>query len=160
MKKTLSVMLGLLIVTALFNFPAAAYYPKSGCGMKNCDMNRGGQWGIKEKFFHKANKVLGYKEELALSSEQETQIENLMKETKKNLIRKKAEIKVLALDIQDLLKDNPVNVAEINGLIDRKYEIKKEKTKELVAAYAQLKGILSQGQWGTLKDLWKKSKAA
>ena len=44
----------------------------------------------------------------------------------------------------------------INELVEHKYMIKEAKTKTLLAAYAKLKGILTEDQKTTLKKLWLK----
>ena len=47
------------------------------------------------------------------------------------------------------------NIKEINNLVDQKYNLKKEKTKALIAAYAKIKEILSEKQEETLKEIMK-----
>ena len=69
------------------------------------------------------------------------------------MIRKKAEIDVISVDIRSKLWDETIDVSGINKLVDQKYDLKKEKTKSLIAAYAELKKILSEEQKGILKEL-------
>jgi len=47
-------------------------------------------------------------------------------------------------------------VEGIHKLIDEKYEIKKARVKSLVSAIAELKGLVNDEQWTTLKSIWKK----
>jgi len=112
----------------------------------------------KNKFFCKTHFVLKNEDELGLSDKQAEQIKNLKIRTKKDLIRKKAEIDILALDIKAEMRKDPINTNAINKLIDKKYELKKEKAKFLVSAYAALKGTLTAEQKTKLKDLLKKHK--
>ena len=53
---------------------------------------------------------------------------------------------------------NAIDTEAIDALIDKKYEIKKEKAKSMVGAYAELKGILTAEQKDKLKELYKKCK--
>jgi len=112
----------------------------------------------KKKFFQKAHFVLKNEEELGLSDKQAEQIKNLKIKTKKDLIRKKAEIDILAIDIKAEMRKDPINTNAINKLIDKKYGLKKDKAKALVSAYAALKNTLTAEQKTKLKDLLKKHK--
>ncbi len=133
-------------------FLSAAY--AESCGKKG-DSHRGQS---KDKFFHKAHKILANKEELRLTDEQSAKIKALKLSTKKDLIMKKAEIEVIALDIKAQLWQDTVDIAAVNKLIDEKYEIKKAKTKALVAAQVALKDTLTEKQRKELKELYGKSK--
>lgn len=111
-----------------------------------------------KRFFSKAHFVLKNEEEIGLSDKQAEQIKNLKIRTKKDLIRKKAEIDILALDIKVEMWKDPINTNAVNKLIDKKYELKKEKAKFMVSAYAALKGTLTVEQKTKLKDLLKQHK--
>ena len=74
------------------------------------------------------------------------------------MIRKKAEIDIVALDIKAAMRDEQINTGAIDKLIDRKYDLKKAKAKSLVGAYAAVNGILTDEQKSKLKSLWKKCK--
>lgn len=118
--------------------------------------SHGGHWGkddLKSKFFYKAKFILSHAEELGLSEEQKTGIEDLKYTAKKELIRQNADVEILALDIKRLLKERAINTEEVNKLIDQKYELKKEKAKYLVGVMAQLKQSLSDDQYQQMKDL-------
>lgn len=115
-------------------------------------------WGIESKMFYKAHFILKNQEELKLSDEQITKIKGLKIETKKNLIKQKAEIEIVALDIKAEMWKDTIDVAAINKLIDQKYELKKAKAKFLVEAYAKLKDILTEEQKNKLKGICKTHK--
>jgi hypothetical protein len=136
----------------------AAHKEKSGkqCYYKGKSGKHGGD--LESKFYKKAYLVYSNQDELGLSDEQAKKIKSLKMETKKDLIRKKAEIEILGLDIKSMLWEDVVNAEEINKLIDKKYELKKEKAKALVAAYATLKISLSEAQRDKLKELCKQGK--
>ncbi|UCG35279.1 MAG: hypothetical protein JSW17_00325 [Candidatus Omnitrophota bacterium] len=113
---------------------------------------------LKDKFFFKAMHILKNKEELGLSSRQVDKIKDLKLTTKKDLIRKDAEVEILALDIKAGLYEERVNLKAVNELIDKKYDIKRAKAKALVAAYVELKDVLTKAQKEKLKGLWKEHK--
>lgn len=66
---------------------------------------------------------------------------------------KRAEIDVLKIDIKAKLWEDTIDKKGINKLIDKKYELKKEKAKALVDAYAQFNNILTEDQKKTLKTI-------
>lgn len=113
---------------------------------------------FEKKFFCKAHMILKNQDELGLSDKQVEEIKSLKIETKKDLIRKNAELNIIALDIKSAMCGKQINTGAINKLIDKKYDLKKEKEKASIGAYATVKGILTSEQKDKLKDLWKKCK--
>ena len=113
---------------------------------------------LEAKFFHKAHKLFKNKDELGLTEKQVDKLKDLKVRTKKDLIRKNADIEIIALDIKSQLYGEKVNVKVVNDLIDKKYEIKKAKAKALVAAYAELKDVLTKAQKEKLKELYEEKK--
>ena len=114
--------------------------------------------GLEKKFFGKVYLILKNQDELDLSDKQVEEIKDLKIKTKKDLIRKKAELDIVALDMKTAMLEKQIDTGAVNKLIDKKYDLKKEKAKSLVAAYAAVKGILTDKQKEELKDLWKKCK--
>jgi len=112
-----------------------------------------GHWDLEGKFCKKAMLIVKNQEELGLSDEEVKKIKDLKITTKKDLIMKKAEIEVLGLDIKAALWEDTIDLGSVNTLIDKKYELKKQKTKSIVAAYVALKGMLTKEQQGKLKSL-------
>jgi Spy/CpxP family protein refolding chaperone len=108
---------------------------------------------VKEKFFKKVKKIYLYQVELNVTDEQLDQIHDLKIALKKDLIRKKAEMDIIKVDIRSMLREDEVDVGSVNKLVDQKYEIKKTKMKKVVEAYAKLKKILSKEQMDKLKDI-------
>jgi len=119
---------------------------------------QGGSKDCKEKIFLKAHKILKNKEELGLSDEQVQKIKDLKISAKKDLIRKEAEIDILKVDIKSEMYKDTIDVAAVNAFIDKKYDLKKEKTKSLIAAFVALKNILTEDQKKKLKEIYGKSK--
>ena len=112
----------------------------------------------KSKVESKAHMILKNRGELGLSDEQIKGVKELMLKSKKDSIKQKAEIEIIALDINSKKQDDTMDIEAINALIDKKYELKKEKAKSSVAAYIQLKSILTEEQQVKLKELYKKCK--
>jgi len=108
---------------------------------------------IKGKFFKVVRLIYLYQDELKVNDEQLDQIKELKVALKKSLIQKKADIKVIKVDIRSLLYEDEVDVDAANKLIDQKYEIKKAKAKEVVESYAKLKKILTKEQMDKLRGI-------
>lgn len=119
---------------------------------------KGQHFDLEDKFCKKAHFILENKEELGLSDKQVEQVKDLKLKTKKDLIGKKAELEILGLDIKAAMWNDPLDVNAVNKLIDKKYDIKKEKEKSLIGAYAALKGLLTEEQKEKMKGLFKKCK--
>jgi len=119
---------------------------------------RGQRADLSHKIYKKAHSMLAHEEDLGLSEKQVEAIKTIKRNTKKEVIMKEASIDVLKIDIQAKLHENPVDVEAIDPLIDQKYTLKKEKAKFLVKALADLKAVLSEKQYETLKEIWRKEK--
>ena len=119
---------------------------------------KGGHMDLEKKVFFKARIILKNKGKLKLTDDQVKLIKNLKMDTKKDLIRKKADIEILAIDIKKAMMEDPINEGALYGLIYKKYDLKKAKTKALVGAYITLKNTLTEEQKKTMKGIWKKCK--
>ncbi|MFC1658669.1 Spy/CpxP family protein refolding chaperone [Candidatus Omnitrophota bacterium] len=106
----------------------------------------------------KAHMILKNQDKLGLSDEQIAKVKDLKLQSKKDTIKQDGEIETIALDIKSKMYEDSVDAEAINALIDKKYELKKEKAKSSVAAYIQLKSILTEEQLGQLKELYKECK--
>ncbi len=149
-KFTLITILACVLILGATALPAYAegYGKKGGyhCGSK------------KDKGYSKACMMLKNREELGLSDEQVDKIKALKHDAKKDAIRKQSEIDLVAVDIKKEMYEDTLNVEAVNKLIDKKYELKKEKAKASVKACADLKGTLTEEQKAKLKEIWKKCK--
>lgn len=164
---TLSVLSALLLGS--FSIDASAFglkgkHHKGGHGKKMCSMHADGGHGSKgahgkknmdAKFSQRAHFILANAEEIGLSDEQKNTLTELMSNTKKSAIRAKADIEIIALDIHTGLNTKKPDIAALEGLIDQKYEKKKEQAKTLVRALAQTKTLLTADQWEKLKKIKK-----
>lgn len=102
----------------------------------------------------KARMLLKNRDELGLSDEQVARIKELKLQYKKAMIAQQAAIDVVAVDIKAKLYADVIDTEAINALIDKKYEVKTGKAKAMVAAVAELKGLLTAKQRETLKTLY------
>lgn len=130
---------------------AMACYAEGYQKRKRYDQGHG--HSLEKKVFHKFHLAIANEVELGLSEEQYEKLRALKINTKKDLIMKRAEIDVLKIDINAKLWEDTIDKKGINKLIDEKYELKKEKAKALVDAYAQFNNILTEDQKKTLKTI-------
>lgn len=129
-----------------------------GCSMGKCDMmHKNGKMMSKmdrgDMFSCKARFIVEKASELGLSDDQVEKVTALKYSVKKNLIRKDADIETLALDIKEALGKDEVDLKAVNSLIDKKYAVKAEKTKDLIEACVNVKRILTKDQQKKLKEL-------
>ena len=108
-------------------------------------------YGLDTKIFHTIHLALKNKDELGISDEQYEKLKTLKANTKKDLIKRKAEIDIIGVDIKSKLGEDTIDTKSINKLIDQKFELKKAKAKSLVEAYAAFQNILSDDQKKKLK---------
>ena len=151
MKKMIALM-AVLAVLAMGAMPYAAMAEGHKKGM----MGKGDKAGLEGKVCMKAGFMLKNEEELGLSADQVKKIKDIKMSVKRGLIQKNAEIDLVALEIKGLLYEEKVDVKAVNALVDKKYDLKKAKAKDLVQAYANLKAVLSADQMKEMKSLWKK----
>lgn len=142
-----------IVLMLLVCFALSTTYVYAEHGMK-----KDPKGDLESKFYHKMMTVIKNQEELGLSDEQVKKLKDLKLTTKKEEIRKKAEIDMLAIDIKAGMWEDAIDINVVNALIDKKYELKKEKAKALVAAYVALKSVLTEEQQEKLKGLCKRGK--
>jgi Spy/CpxP family protein refolding chaperone len=106
-------------------------------------------------FFHQARFILMQKDEIGLTEEQVEKVKTLQYNVEKNLIKEKADLELLVLDIREELRKDDINLNAVRGLIDKKYAAKAQKAKEDVEAYVNLKNILSKDQQKKLQEMGK-----
>jgi len=132
-----------LAITVLSSVAYAGHGPREFRGGKDF----GGM------LFGKAHMILENRAELGLPDEKVEAVRNLMLETKKAMIKQKAEIEITDLDLKAKLIHDPADAKTVNTLIDQKYELKKAKAKILADALAKLSGVLTKEQNEKLKTL-------
>ena len=133
---------------------------KADCQGDHCPM-RGGMGGDMEKspcpvvnqFFSDAHEMLEHKKDLGLTPEQIKTIKALKLEMKKHNIRQMADMQIMMLDVQSRLKEDKPDAEAINALVDKGSASMVASTKETVAAYVKLKGVLTEAQWEKMKEV-------
>jgi Spy/CpxP family protein refolding chaperone len=126
---------------------------KCGCG---CAAKCEDEPSLEDKFMCKVHMIYDNMDELALTDEQQAALKDLKIGFKKDIVRKDADIEIMAIDIKSKLYADKIDTKDVNDLIDKKYEIKKEKTKNTVKAMADLDAILTAEQNTKIKDMCKK----
>jgi len=145
-------LIGIVALVLMFSFSQNAF-SKGSCGKKSSHCK-----SSKSKSACKAYFYIKNSDELGLKDEQIDKLKALGFAAKKDLIKRKAEIEVIAIDIMALKHADTVDLAAINKLIDKKYDLKKEKAKAMVASEVQIKNVLTDSQKEKVKDLWKQCK--
>ncbi|MBU0549191.1 MAG: Spy/CpxP family protein refolding chaperone [Candidatus Omnitrophota bacterium] len=155
MKKKLIVVLILAIFLALSC--GVSFADRDSCS-GGCGQPRSQYEKMQNNVEEKAYLLFKNKERLGLSDKQLEGIKDLKLKVKKDLIKMEAEIEILELDIEAATYSDVTELEAINAHIEEKYELKKVKAKYLIAAYAELKGILTEEQKAKLKDIYKSDK--
>lgn len=120
-------------------------------------MNIKKEYGMSQKVFSKMHKMLMNKEALALTGEQIQQIKDLKIALKKEIIKLKADIDIIGVDIKAKMWEDVIDAKEVEALIDKKYELKKTKAKSLVRACVKLQTVLNKEQAEKLKSICQKN---
>ena len=141
------------IAAALFFIVPMDAYAQRGCSSK-C--------GSKKKkecpsavIMKKAHFILENAEDLSLTDEQKVKVKNLKIDTKKEMIRRRSSIELVAVDIKSRMYDDPIDTSALDELIEKKYDLKKGRAKYLVGVMANLKSVLTQEQKDKMKNLKK-----
>jgi hypothetical protein len=154
-KKVFSLVFIVLVALAVVSSTAFS----EECQMDKCKMHGKGDakmGGIEETFSQKIHFIMSKSEEMGLSAEQSEKIHALKYSVKKSIIKNDAEIDTLALDIKEALGKDNIDIGVVNSFIDKKYAIKAQKTKDIVAACANLKTILTKDQQNKMKEMYSK----
>jgi hypothetical protein len=158
MKKGIIGVVGLFVVLTLVAAPAV--FADHGGYKKACPVCDKGpyQCPVTGKFMQKAVFFLSNKEGIGLSDEQEAKIKSLKMGVKKLHIRQTADMEVFMLEIIDKMSQPAVDVEGLNAMVDEGSAKMAASTKEVIAAYAELKGVLSEEQAAKAKAIWRSQK--
>ncbi len=155
----------MMLISMLFILSLGLTAPlQADCHGGKCPMKKGGHGGeygrekyqcpIVDKFMKKAHFFLENQKELGLSEEQAAKIKSLKMEAKKNYIRQSAEMQVFQIDIHEKMSQPKIDLEGLNAMIDKGMAEMSTSAKASVAAYAELKGVLSEDQMAKAKQLW------
>ena len=151
MLKKMTVLLLLVVFSSMCLMPQAVYADGKKMGYDQKE-------GLEGKFCYKVKFMMKNKEELGLSDKQVAQIKDLKYSTKKELIKQNAEIDLAKLECESKLYEDKLDVAAMDQLIEKKYDLKKAKAKYLVSQYAKLKTVLTDDQMKKMKSMMGKCK--
>ncbi|MDP8299305.1 MAG: hypothetical protein P9L88_05335 [Candidatus Tantalella remota] len=115
------------------------------------------QKGLDSKILYKAKFMLKNQDELGLSAEQVKKIKEVKIAVKKDTVKRNAEIELIKIDIKAKMYDDKLDVAGIDKLIDKKYDLKKAKAKALVQTCSDMRDILTEDQMKEFKAMCRKS---
>lgn len=165
MKKSVGLLLGLLMMLTLAGAPAFAdkhceggrcpFSDKKDCGQdKDCDKK--GECPIAAKVLKKADFFLSNKSEIGLSDDQVSQIKAIRLGTLKSMIRSKAEMEIFEMELMDKMSQPSLDLEGLNASIDQASAGWGAGAKATLADYAKLKAILNEGQMTKAKEIWTK----
>lgn len=157
MKKVFSILFIAFVALAVVSSSAFS----GACQMDKCKMagmhGKGdSKMGLEDTFSQKIHFIMANSDEIGLSAEQLEKIHALKYNVKKGVIKNDAEIDTLALDIKEALGKDNIDLSAVNSLIDKKYAVKAQKTKDIVAACADLKIILTKDQQNKMQEICSK----
>lgn len=124
---------------------------KSGCSMKS-DYEE--KCPIASKLMKKAHFFLSNSDEIGLSEEQVAKIKAIKWDAKKQMIRAGAEMEIGMMEMEAKLSEPTVDVEGLNAMIDKGTAEWAAGGKKMVAAYAELKGVLTAEQMEKAKAIW------
>jgi len=152
------IMMFILFVgmTMFLTSPAFAHsmdgqYGGKGC---SCKMDKGQyQCPIAKKAMMKAQFLLENKVEIGLADDQIKNIKDIKLQMEKDSIRQGADMKMFMLDLESRLMEDKVDVEGVDAMIDKGFTSAAASAKSNLAAYAQLKGLLTADQVAKMKAL-------
>jgi len=142
----------------MFLFSSMPHASAGQCGSKSgYGGKKGYGHGLDDKFSYMAVAILKSRDELGLTEKEVADIRSLKIEVKKKLIMLNAEIDTIGVDIKGMMWQGTFDPEAVNMLVERKYELKKEKAKYIVTSIAKLKGMLTEEQRDQLSSICRKS---
>lgn len=153
-QKRLFTVIALAVAAMLAAAPAFADH---GGYKKACPVGDQGatKCPVTEKFMQKASFFLEHKDEIGITDEQEMRIKALKMGVKKKYIQQTADMEIFMLEITDKMSQPKVDVEGLNALVDEGSAKMAASTKEVIASYAELKGVLSEDQMAKVKEIWR-----
>jgi len=117
-----------------------------GCGMMEGEHHEG------HAFF------LGMKDQLGLSDQQVSKLKALKSATEKQMIRTKADLKVLEIELHDLLSQDKVDVKTVDAKVDKMGELQTKMHKAHIHARLDAQSILTAEQLKKFREMEGKMK--
>lgn len=115
---------------------------------------KNGKAGMEDGLFRKISTMMAHQDDLGLNEEQIKKIEALKFATRRELIRKNADIAMAGVEICQKMSEKKIDIPGVENLIDLKYGYKSEKAKALVRSCSNLRGILTGEQMKKFRKIW------
>lgn len=138
--------ISVMVVVMTLIFAASAF-----AGGKAHDKKSG--WDLEGKFYKMSGVIVKNAAELGITQEQQDAIKQKKYDLKKAMVRNKAEIDLVCIDISKELWKDQTDVNALSALVDKKYQLKAEKAKAAINAYGELNNSLSTEQKESIKVL-------
>lgn len=113
---------------------------------------------LEDKFYDKVEILMAHQDHLGISDDQMKKVKEIKIKTKKEIIKTNADIDIIAVDLKAAMWEDPMDTAAIDKMLDKKYDLKKQMAKTLVAGCAEIQNILTKDQKDKLKALMKEHK--
>ncbi len=158
MKKGILFNVALVAIAAMLATTPA--FADHGGYKKACSVCDKGEYKcpVTGKFMQKASFFLENKDGIGLTDDQEMKIKQLKMGVKKKYIQQTADMEIFMLEITDKMSQPKVDVEGLNALVDEGTAKMAASTKEVIASYAELKGVLSEDQMAKAKEIWSSKK--
>ena len=127
----------------------------SHMGMKERQHHRGMEhMGMMRQEHHGGHGFfLGMKDELGLSAQQVSKLRALKSQTEKQMIRTKADLEILEIELHDLLRQDKVNVKAVDSKVEKIGELRTGMQKVHIHARLDTKKVLTSEQMKKLHEL-------
>ena len=154
MKKAFTVLFIVSVALAIVSSSAfSGECPMGKSNMAGTTGKGGSKMDLKDTFFQKIRFIMSNSDEIGLDADQLGKIHALKYDVKRSIVKNDAGIDILALDIKEALGKDDINIDAVNSLIDKKYAVKAQKSKDIVMACANLKAIFTKDQQKKMKDM-------
>jgi len=140
--KRISVSVLSFLLILLFIYPTCA----AARSLKSSDFS------IKNQLFTHIESSLDRVEQMEFSKEQVGKINKIKLDLDKELVKRKAEIDVIKLEIQSMIWQQKMDVKAINSLLDQKYKIKNALARFIVSSMKKFNDVLTEEQFLMLKN--------
>ncbi len=131
-------------------------------GGKECskghDCGKEGGCPIVSKILKKAEFYIDNAKEIGLSDTQVEQIKTIKHAVKKDEILGGAQMQIAMLDMESMMKTDPVDVEGMNELVNTSSAQFAAGAKKSIQAYADLKAVLTEDQKAAAKKVWAQKK--
>jgi Spy/CpxP family protein refolding chaperone len=129
-------------------------YMKGGPGNMRDRGDSGGKGGAKLGIPHgRWWQRSGVQEKLKLSSEQTAKLEKISLEGRKTMIKQRAELEILELELEPLMEAKTFDREKVEGVLGKMEGIRTEMAKERTKTLLDMREVLTSEQFKQLKEI-------